>query len=375
MGTPLRSCCDLKSRNVALVSSGALSRHRLFWQLQIGGWLLLLPISLGFASIMFTDWGNILLSGVVRQVFAFFLALGLWRFYRRWPAESFKLGSHVASIGLACLVAAVVDSALVAVIRWIFQLPAALSLAEHGALPVRFLLYCVWTALYFLIRQELASRDQELRHAEATAATREAELATLRAQINPHFLYNALTSILAECDDNPRAVRAITNALAAYLRSSLLQRSHYASLGDEIDATAGYLGVVQARFEERFCHTVAIDDAVRGEIVPTAVLLPLVENAVKYGLLTSPPPLRVAIGATRREGRLALTVENTGHWIESDPQGTSSTRIGLANLRRRLALLYRDEATLAIAHDDQHVRITVNLPVGSSASVPAGAQG
>ncbi len=329
--------------------------------------MLLLPISIGFASIAFNDWGNILLVGVVRQVFSFFLALGLWRFYRRWPAESFKLAPHVLPIGLACLAAAALDGALVEIIRRIFQLPAALSLAERGAIPVRFLLYCAWTSLYFLIRQELESRDHGLRLAQAEAATREAELAALRAQINPHFLYNALTSILAECDENPQAVRAITGSLAAYLRSSLLQRSHYASLTDEIDAIAGYLRVEQSRFEERLVHTFAIDDAARALVVPTAVLLPLVENAVKYGMRTSAPLLQLSIGATLHDGRLSLTVENSGHWIEPRPNPTDSTQIGLANLRRRLALLYRDDATLAVDHDAQHVRITVTLPAVENA--------
>lgn len=348
------------------MSSRTTSRHRLFWQLQIGGWLLLMPISVGFASVIFQDWGNIFLIGLVRQVFSFCLVLGLWRLYRRWPAESFKLAPHVASILLACLIAAALDGALVEVVRRIFRLPASLSLIERGALPVRFLLYCGWTALYFLIRQELEARDRGLRLAQAEIAMREAELATLRAQVNPHFLYNALTSILAECDDNPRAVRAITGSLATYLRSSLLQRSHRAPLGEEVDAIAGYLRVEQARFEERLAVTFAIGESARAAVVPTDVLLPLVENAVKYGLRTSPPPLRITVGAAQRDGRVAITVENSGHWLEPRAGAADSTRIGLANLRRRLALLYGGGATLAIAHDAAHVLVTVDLPSGEA---------
>lgn len=328
-----------------------------------------MPISLLFASIAFNDWGNIVLVGLIRQVFSFFLALGLWRFYRRWPGESFKLRAHVIQIILVCLLAAMLDAALIEAARLVFHLPAALSLAERGALPVRFLIYCAWSALYFLIRRELDVRDQSLRLAQAEVATREAELATLRAQINPHFLYNALTSILAECDDNPRAVRAITGSLATYLRSSLLQRSHYASLGEEVDAIAAYLRVEQARFEERLVVTCAIDGAARAAVVPTAVLLPLVENAVKYGLRTSSSPLRITLGATLRDGRVLITVENSGHWLEPRPQATDSTQIGLANLRRRLALLHRDDATVSVEHDAKRVRVTVNFPVGKTSDL------
>jgi len=354
------------------VDFAASSRHRLFWQLQIGGWLLLVPISTAFASIAFDDWGSILLAGIGRQVLAFALTLLLWQLYRRWPVATFKLLPHLPVIVIACLVATALDGGSIELIRRLADLPAAPALAERGALPVRLTLYFAWTAMYFLLRQELESRDRELRFAQAETATREAELATLRAQVNPHFLYNALTSILAECDENPRAVHAITSSLAAYLRSSLLQRHHQARLGEEIDAISGYLRVEQARFEERLVHTLEIDDDARDALVPTAVLLPLVENAVKYGMRTSPVPLRIAIAATRRDGCLTLVVENTGHWIEPRPTPSDSTQIGLANLRRRLALLHQDRATLAIRHDSKSVRATVVLPVAANTSaVPA----
>ena len=344
------------------------SRRRLFWQLQIGSWLLVVPISTAFASIAFDDLGSIVLAGFGRQVLSFALTLLLWRLYRRWPVATFKLLPHLPTIAIACLAATAADAGMIELVRRLADLPAAPALAERGALPVRFTLYLAWTALYFLLRQELESRERELRLAQAETAAREAELATLRAQVNPHFLYNALTSILAECDENPRAVRAITSSLAAYLRSSLLQRHHHAQFGEEVDAISGYLRVEQARFEERLIHTLKIDDAARHALVPTAVLLPLVENAVKYGMRTSPPPLRIDIAATLREDRLTIVVENTGRWIEPRPTPSDSTQIGLANLRRRLALLHQDQATLAIDHDAKRVRVTVDLPVAQNAA-------
>lgn len=334
--------------------------------------MLLVPIATAFASFAFHDWRNIVLAGIARQFFSFVLTLLLWRLYRRWPVATFKLLPHLPAIVLACAVATVLDAGFIELVRRLADLASGPALAERGALPVRFTLYLGWSAMYFLIRQELETRDRELRFAQAETATREAELATLRAQVNPHFLYNALTSILAECDENPRAVRAITSSLAAYLRSSLLQRQHQARLAEEIDAITGYLRVEQARFDERLVHTLTIDPAARDALVPAAVLLPLVENAVKYGMRTSPAPLRVAIAAVVRDDRLSIVVENTGHWIEPRPTPSDSTQIGLANLRRRLALLHEDRATLAIEHDSQRVRVTVDLPLAANpAEVPA----
>jgi LytS/YehU family sensor histidine kinase len=101
------------------------------------------------------------------------------------------------------------------------------------------------------------------------------------------------------------------------------------------------------------------------------VLLPLVENAVKYGMRTSPVPLRIAVTARLRDGRLILSVENSGHWLEPRPDRTDSTQIGLTNLRRRLALLHGDDAHLTIQHNDRHVRVTVDVPAGDPLAATA----
>lgn len=322
-----------------------------------------IPLATGFALIAFTDPGTIVLTGVVRQVVSFGLTLLLWRFYRRWPVENFRLMPHVGQIALACVVITALDTVLVELIRTGLGIEPAGALALRGSVPLRLAIYLAWTSLYFLIRQELEARSRGLRLAQAELAAREAELASLRAQVNPHFLFNALNSILAECGNAP-AARAITRSLADYLRAALLQRDHHAPLGDEVDAITAYLRVEQARFEDKLVHSFAIEPAARQVRVPITVLLPLVENAMKYGMRTSPPPLRIAIGAKLEGACLILSVENSGRWFEPPPDANDSTRIGLANLSRRLALLYGDSASLTLNHDADRVRAVVTLPAG-----------
>ncbi|WP_162525154.1 sensor histidine kinase [Rariglobus hedericola] len=348
------------------VASVVRSPHSLFWKFQIGGWLLFVPLATGFALVAFNDPGQIVLTGVIRQVVSFGLTLALWCFYRRWPADTFRLAPHIAQIALACTIVTAVDTVLVEIIRATFAMEPASPLAQRGSVPLRLSIYLAWSSLYFMIRQELETRNRGLRLAQIELAAREAELASLRAQVNPHFLFNALNSILAECGDKAPAARAITRSLADYLRASLLQRDHHAPLGEEVDSIAAYLRVEQARFEEKLIYSFAIEPAAREALVPLTVLLPLVENAVKYGMRTSPPPLRIAITATRREDVLTLTVENSGHWFEPRPGAADSTQIGLANLRRRLALLHGDAAALTIHPDAHQVRIVVTLPVAPS---------
>lgn len=323
-----------------------------------------MPLAFGFALVAFNDMANIVITGVVRQVFSCGLTLLLWLFYRRWPAKTFRLAPHVGAILFACAAVTAADALLNEGLRMALDLPAVDPLVQRGAVAIRLSLYLAWTALYFMIRQDLETRDRGLRLAQAELSARETELSMLRAQVNPHFLFNALNSILAECSDNVAGVRAITRSLADYLRASLLQRDHWAPLGEEVDMISAYLTIEQVRFEKKLAYAFSVEPAARDIRVPVAVLLPLVENAVKYGMRTSPPPLRIDIAAALRDRVLILTVENSGRWVDARPGAADSTQIGLANLRRRLSLLHGDAASLTIGNDAGRVRVTVTLPAG-----------
>jgi LytS/YehU family sensor histidine kinase len=341
------------------------SPRRLFWLLQMGGWLLVVPLSASVAALVFRDSGTIFLFGVLRQGFGFGLSLGLWWFYRRWPAASFKLARHTGQIVVACLLAAVADVLLTAAVHLALTLPPVPAFVERGTVFSRLALYVAWSALYFVIRQELETRGTELRLARAEAANREAELQLLRAQVNPHFLFNALSTIISQAETNPPAVAGTTHAVADYLRYSLTHGSHQAPLGEELTAMAAYLYVERAsQGPERLDWSIDASDAARLALVPTALVQPLIENALKYGLRTSPPPLRLRVQARVEPGEIIVAVENTGAWISraSGEKSSDSTGIGLSNLRRRLELLYGPAARLDTTTPAGLVRLEVRLP-------------
>ena len=115
------------------------------------------------------------------------------------------------------------------------------------------------------------------------------------------------------------------------------------------------------RFEERLEYTLEADEAARSRPIPGALIQPLLENAIKYGQRTSPPPLRLAIRAhNHADGTLSLVVENSGQWV--DPGTNDSTGIGLSNLRRRLELGYHGRASLTTEATAGIVRVRVELP-------------
>ena len=341
------------------------SRHSLFWLLQIGGWLIAIPLFVLVLLVVFDDPATALLVGSTRQVMGFVITLGMWVVYRRWPSRQFQFAQHAWQIALGCIFATLADFVLAELIRHAMNLPALPEFALRGSFFVRLAIYVAWSALYFAIRQELEGHAQELELARAEAAHRDAELQLLRAQVNPHFVFNALSSIVGHAEDNPAAVIETTYAVSDYLRYSLSQRAHRAPLGDELAAMTNYLRVERMnRGEKNLDWVIDATVAAGSALAPTALVQPLVENAIKYGLRTSPLPLKIRVQAEVAGSELVVAVENTGRWLEPGEiaPAQESTGIGLGNLRRRLVLLCGGQATLTVSSPEGRVRVEVRLP-------------
>ncbi len=324
-----------------------------------------MPMTIGVTYSLYPDWRTVLLIAFARQGAGFLITLGMWRIFRRWPAGEFKLHHHALPIGTVCVAATLLDVLAIDLLRQALALPPLPEVLLRGVWFLRGALYVAWTALYFLIRHQLHTHGAELRLARAEAANREAELLQLRAQMNPHFLFNALSNIIGQAEDNPKAVVEITHAMADYLRYSLSHNSHHAPLGTELDALRNYLEVERAvHGSDRFVWRIDATAESRHATTPTALVQPLIENAIKYGLRTSPRPLQIRVTARIDGRRVLIAVENSGQWVERDAGNPrhDSTGIGLANLRRRLELLYDRDAGLEVTTPPGFIRVEVQLP-------------
>lgn len=244
-----------------------------------------------------------------------------------------------------------------------------LAAIARGAIVLRLALYVAWSALYFSIRQELESRDSVLRAARTEADQREVESHRLRAQLNPHFLLGSLLTIVQRAESDPSGVRTLVGALADYLRYTLRNGTDFTPLGDELGAMTNYLRAAQINHAALgLSWRIDASDAARAALVPAALVQPLVENAIKYGAITSPVPLRVDITAGTEGDTVRLSVENTGTWVPApswESEQDVAVGIGLANLRRRLELLYGDDARVDVSDAAGRVRVEVRLPLQS----------
>lgn len=232
---------------------------------------------------------------------------------------------------------------------------------------VHAVLLLLWSAalVAVLVVRAADARARAARDAERMAA--EARHRMLVYQVNPHFLFNALNSVRALVEEEPRRARAMITRLAEVLRAALdADPLRPTTLGAELDTIAAYLAVEQVRFEERLAVTLEATPAARGAAVPGFLLQPLVENAITHG---RGAPLRVAVRAWCTDGAVHVTVSNTGRLAPPSPTARDAGRgIGLANVRERLALLHGDAASCTLHEADGMVHAQLVLPYAAPAS-------
>ncbi|HEU4887095.1 MAG TPA: histidine kinase, partial [Thermoanaerobaculia bacterium] len=212
---------------------------------------------------------------------------------------------------------------------------------------------------YLLVAVERSARIEK-QEIEVRMLAREAELKVLKAQLDPHFLFNSLNSISSLCGSNPASARTLTTLLAEYLRKSLRTGSADSiTLSEELELASSYLAIERIRFGPRLELAQDIDESVRGYRVPPLLLQPLVENAVKHGIGQLLEGGTLQIAAVRDGGHVRISVDNA---CDPDRVPQQGENIGLANTRRRVEMFYGADARVEIADEPTRFRVALVLP-------------
>ncbi|MGZ5199676.1 MAG: sensor histidine kinase [Telluria sp.] len=204
------------------------------------------------------------------------------------------------------------------------------------------------------------ARDLETRELQAQLTARDAELRLLRAQVDPHFLFNSLNSISALTAIDAQAAREMTLQLAEFFRRTLrLEATGRVTLEAELEMIRHYLAIEQVRFGERLAWSEQVDDAARDCLLPPLLLQPLVENAIKHGVACRLEGGTVRLTAVRAASLLRISVENERGDERPARPGAGH---GLANVRERLAHAYAHEASASWREEEGMFRVDLVLP-------------
>lgn len=356
------------------------NKNRAFWRLQFLGWggaMLLRAMS----SIANAQPWSFLVIVVIATITGFSISLILSVIYRalinRRPLVTW--GVTALTLSAAVGLYAFVDS-------WVISLyrqggDASFAQLFLGVFYLDLTLLISWTGLYYAINFFLQVEEQndQLMRLEAQATS--AQLAMLRYQLNPHFLFNTLNSISTlVLLKQTEPANAMLSRLSSFLRYTLVNEpTARVTVAQEIETLKLYLDIERMRFEERLRTEFRIDEAVRNGLMPSLLLQPLVENAIKYAVGPMEYGAEITVEAQLVGPMLRVTVSDTGPGLPAgtDPStvfgvSSDSTGIGLANIRDRLAQAYGENQRFDISNRPEGgFQVVLELPFETRPEAPA----
>jgi len=312
------------------------------------------------------SWPQSLAIALPLSITYAFFCLSAWYVSRSMPLSA----TGVFRIVTTGLTAAVLSSGVwlalargwMAIVARRAGLDAADAFAGVSALLFGFglLLYLLSLAVSYLLASFEQSRETERRGLQVQVLAREAELRSLRAQIDPHFLFNSLHSISALTTADPPAARRMCLLLADFLRDSLaLGSAERITVARELALAGRFLEIERVRFGSRLQVELTSDGA-DDCAVPPLLLQPIIENAVTHGVAHMLAGGTIRIAASRGSAWLSIVVENP---CDPDRPRRTGNGLGLANVRARLRALHGDNARVAAAELDGVWRVEIGLPL------------
>ncbi len=344
----------------------------LFWIVNAAGWFIFLLLSgLFFSGLS----GQITLGSLSIQLFAwcyYVPASGLIRhLIHRWDWFQSKYHARlVLQLLLVTFLMALIGQFLVSlfmmyglnIMTWQTYSMTILffTVAQY------WVVLCLWTLLYLVIGHYRTNRRQQLREMELQSALHKAELLALKAQLNPHFIFNCLNNMRAMALENAETTRKMITHLSEILKYSFrFSEQTKVTVSKELQHVRNYLALETIHFEQRLQHQIEVDSDCLDCLIPPMSIQLLVENAIKHGIANSPQGGKINIHITSLKDRIQITVVNDGQLHKR----TDGVGIGLKNLRQRLHLFYHDQAELSLQNDGtKHVKADLIIPKNSAHS-------
>lgn len=234
-------------------------------------------------------------------------------------------------------------------LSWSPQLFNGLLLSLPAGVVQRFIEYAFLLVLLMYMETHRQMREERTRVLQLQNELQTTQLLTLKKQLQPHFLFNALNTISALVDVDPRGARTVVSRLGQLLRTSLDdERNDRIPLLNEVDHVADYLGIETIRFKDRLVVRYDIPAECQGALVPGMLLQPLVENSIKHGLDHTNDRVTISIDAIKQNSTLVLLVEDDGRGSVDQTAALHNGGIGLRNVKDRLSLLYGKHGSMEI---------------------------
>ncbi|MEL7538537.1 MAG: histidine kinase [Pseudomonadota bacterium] len=340
-------------------------RNRLFWFLQLCGWGGYIAAN---SVSMFVgekrNWFDLILlagaMGLAMSVILRYVYRALWD-----KAPALRLIGSLTICFLLALIWRICINVLFVEWEYTDWKPQHWIEYSYAVLTSFWLLAC-WSALYYGIKYYQQYEDQMRKTLAATAAAHQAQLKMLRYQLNPHFLFNTLNAISTLIlDRSNETANSTVTRLSDFLRYTLdNDPNSRVTLRKELESIDLYLDIEKVRFQDRLVLEREIESAALDALVPSLILQPLVENAIKYAIAPSEDGGTIRIGAKIHGATLSISVADNGPGMAvTGDRRMGSCGVGLRNIRERLQQLYEDNQALTLgANHPRGLIATINMP-------------
>lgn len=320
-----------------------------FWRAQVVGWTLLGLLGFCVRLMVFDNAVVAFWLTLGADPLAFVMTSAMAVMHARHPRSRASI-QVIASAVLLCIAAAVILAGIAHFIHGLFG-PDTAYVMPYEQYQLGFLYYLgilsIWTLIYFGVSAELAARAERMSAMQAESRALRLELEYLKLQIEPHFLFNALNTVVAEIADRPAIAEEMTRRLAAYLRYSLDRHGRgMCRVEEEIEAAETYIRIQALRFDQALDYRCQVDPASLDICIPHMTMQGLVENAIKHGMRSARASFLINIRTRLLDDELIIEVENPGKL--QAPYDLARSGGGLGNLCRRLALRYPDRHTFSL---------------------------
>ena len=338
----------------------------LFWKLQLVFWGAHCFIWFFLDSTLIANLKNIL-SQILHYIAPFLLSYGLRTIYKKYQVHRLSLVKITFIIlSLSCICASF----------WIFEqeLFTHLFNSQHFEFNLQRRLFyqsypfIAWSFIYVGLKfyEELLVQKQHTEQAQLLAKS--AQLEMLKYQLNPHFLFNTLSSLRGLIGTEPAKAKDMVTHISEFLRYSLIEgKKNDVPLYKEIEIIEQYLSIEKIRFNEDLIVEFDIAPETKELIIPIFLIHPLVENAIKHGMQTSPLPLMVWIKTTLENKHFVVDVKNSGKWISDDSRiGKEGTGTGLQNIKKRLEHAYQNTYSFEIIKESDFVQVKIKIKISEN---------
>lgn len=342
------------------------TKEKLFWTLQVLCWLIFALVNGGLNGFVTGRWSVVLINSLV-GVWGFAATLAFRHFIHRRGWKNYTLSQLIGPALLGIVVVAFVwigASMLNAyLLAPLFGLPRLPILGMFiGSMISGLLITGIWTVSYFSYHFFRKYTQSEIEKWKLEATLKEAQLAGLRTQINPHFMFNALNNIRALILEDGHKARLMLTHLSDLLRYSLAEtQNEKVSLKTELETVDYFMALNSIQFEEKLQFKTEIEEGLEEIKIPPMLIQLMIENAIKHGISHQMNGGLIRLAIQKQAAYLSICVENTGQL--SDTASKNGTGVGIKNIRARLALMYNEQAHFSLQQKAERVTATTLIPI------------